>query len=93
MFIKDACDIEFKVIIDENEYDTFIFHTFEDARRFCSSYYYKDDKVKRLDVDVILRIYDKEDRVIESFYYTRRDWERDVEEARERIKNMPLKKE
>ena len=92
MFLKNACDIEFKVILDENEYDTYTFNTFEDARRFCTSYYYKDEKVKRLDIDVILRIYDKEDSVIESFYYMREDWERDVEEARERIKQMqPIK--
>lgn len=88
MFLKNVCDIEFKVVIDENEYDTFTFHTFEDARYFCHSYYYKDEKIKRLDIDVILRIFDKEDSVIESFYYTREDWEKDVEEARERNRKL-----
>lgn len=92
MFFKNACDIEFKVILDENEYDKFIFHTFEDARRFCYDYYYKDNKIKRLDLDVILRRYDKkEDSIIESFYYLREDWERDVEEARERINKIQIK--
>lgn len=94
MFLKSACDIEFKVVLDENKYDTFIFHTFEDARRFCCSYYYKDDKIKRIDLDVVLKkIYDKEDSVIESFCYMREDWERDVEEARECINKMRIIKE
>lgn len=89
MFLKNVCNIEFKVVLDENEYDTFIFHTFEDARRFCHAYYYKDDKIKRLDIDLVLCRYDKEeDSVIESFYYTREDWNRDVENASNRIRNM-----
>lgn len=93
MFLKSVCDIEFKVVLDENEYDTFIFHTFEDARSFCYSYYHKDDKIKRLDIDVVLRIFNKEDSVIESFYYTREDFEKDVEAARERINKMKIIKE
>lgn len=84
MFLKNACDIKFIVVVNEKDYDTFTFHTFEDAKRFCYGYYYKDKKIKRLDIDVVLRIFDKEDSVIESFYYTRQDWEKDVEEARER---------
>lgn len=90
MFLKNAHDILFKVVIDENEYDTFTFHTFEDARTFCHSYYYKDEKIKRIDLDVVLRVFDKEDSVIESFYYMREDWEREVEAARERIKQMKI---
>lgn len=88
MFLKNACDIEFKVVVDEKEYDTFTFHTFEDAKRFCYGYYYKDEKIKRLDIDVVLRIFNNENNVIESFYYTREDWEKDVEDVRERNRKM-----
>ena len=86
MFLKNACDIEFKVVVDEKKYDVFTFHTFIDAKRFCYGYYYKDEKIKRLDIDVVLSIFDNEDKVIESFYYTREDWEKEVEEASERLK-------
>lgn len=88
MGLDVVLDVFFKVVVNENEYWNFIFHNFEDAKHFAHAYYYDREDVNRIDIDVILNRIGTRYDVIESFYYTREDFEKDVHEAEERIKSL-----
>lgn len=88
MELDGVIDVFFKVVVNENEYWYFTFHNFEDAKHFAYAYYYEREDVKRIDIDVILNRIGISDYAIESFYYTREDFEKDVHEAEKRIKSL-----
>lgn len=88
MELNGVLDVYFKVVVNENEYWYFTFHNFEDVKHFVYAYYYDREDVKRIDIDVILNSIGKSDYAIESFYYTREDFIKDVHKAEERVKSL-----